>query len=218
MKKSITIIILLLCPFWASAQWSVNLKAGAGYAKEIEKEVDPGAGISFSFFSRPGYSYFGGIDVEYSFSKHLGLGSGLLYSYSRSMDGYANQFQMKQYWHSETLNVPVSLLWKPGTAGRSTFQAGLSAKINLRHHQYETSQPEYMANLTYRDNPFFLGFHLGYEYAPAERFRVGILLNEDIGFFLKQIVNAGNGDVYRIFYRHYFTPQLTLSYSLFRSK
>ena len=219
MKKIKTTLLLLFLglPFIATAQWSVNLKAGAGYAKEIAKEVDPGGGISFSFFSRPGYSYFGGADVEYFFSKHLGVGSGLTYAYSKSLDNYVySMFQTKQYWHSETLNLPLSLLWKPGAKGRSILQAGLSAKINLRHHQYENGllQP-----FTYRDNPFFLGFHLGYEYSPIERFKVGVLLNEDIGWFLKEVGrDANNGKVFRSFYRHYFTPQITLSYCLFKGK
>jgi len=175
---SIILLSLLWLPFWVSAQWSVNLTAGGGIAKEFERE-EIKSERSYSFFSTPGYSYFAGIGVYYFFSQHIGMGSGLAYSNIRSRDNLMqNAFGITKYWHSETLKVPFSLLWAPGVSGRSILQFGFSAEINLRHHEYEKDQH----SITYRDNPFFLGFHLGYEYNLSERFRLGILLNDDVTY------------------------------------
>ncbi len=219
MKKSIILFILLWLPFLAAAQWTVNLKAGAGTAKEFEREVipaDPKNGLSYSFFSTPGYSYFGGVDVNYFFSQHLGLSTGLAYSFSRSRDDLMGDvFGFEEYWISETIKTPVSLLWSPGNSGRSIIRVGFSAEINLRHQEFEKGQH----SITYRDNPFFLGFHLGYEYGLSKRFRLGILLNTDMTYFLNQIEHDYiTGEVFINYRRYYFTSQITLSYQLFGSR
>ncbi len=123
-----------------------------------------------------------------------------------------NFFRITEYWHSQTLKVPVSLLWKPGVSGRSILQFGFSAEINLRHHEYDTGQQ----SITYCDHPFFLGVHLGYEYKLFNRFKLGILLNQDITWFMKQIEHDYNtGEVFWSHRRYYFTPQITMSYKLF---
>ncbi len=139
-RKSIILISLLWLPFWAAAQWSVNLAAGGGIAKELEREEVKDQN-SYSFFSTPGYSYFAGIGVDYFFSQHLGLGTGMAYSFSRSLnDLMYDVFQFERYWHSETIKIPISLLWIPGGSGRSILQLGFSTEINLRHHEYEKDQ------------------------------------------------------------------------------
>ena len=215
MKKIFILSVLLWLPFWVAAQWSVSIKAGAGVAKEFERgndASDPDNGLSFSFFSTPGYSWFAGMYADYSFSQRLGLGTGLAYSYSRSPDDLMHDaFGFNDYWHAQTLKIPVSLLWSPGASEHSLLRFGFSGEINLRHHEFDKSQ-----SITYRDNPFFLGVHLGYEYALSQRFRLGILLNSDITYFLEQVEMADfNGNVAVSFKRYYFTSQLTLSYRIF---
>lgn len=120
-------------------------------------------------------------------------------------------FGFNDYWHAQTLKIPVSLLWSPGASGRSLLRFGFSGDINLRHHEFDKSQ-----SITYRDNPFFLGVHLGCEYALSQRFRLGFLLNSDITYFLEQVEMADfNGNVAVSYKRYYFTSQLTLSYRIF---
>ena len=216
MKKSIILLSLFCLPFWAAAQWTVNIRAGAGTAREFARDYTPSDHDnlpSYSSSSTPGYSYFGGIDANYFFSSHLGIETGLYYSYNRSRDELMHDaFDFQKYWVSQTLEIPVGLLWTPGTSGRSLLRCGFSANINLRHHEYDKNQ-----SITYRDNPFFLRFHLGYEYGLSKMFSIGILLNSDITRFLSQIEWANTvGDVVAINHkRFYFTPLLTLRYQLF---
>ena len=215
MKRIFILSVLLWLPFWAAAQWSVSIKAGAGVAKEFERDNDASDldnGLSFSFFSTPGYSWFAGIYTDYFFSQRLGLGSGLAYSYSRSRDDLMNDaFNFNDYWHAQTLKIPVSLLWLPGASGHSLLRFGFSGEINLRHHEFDNSQ-----SITYRDHPFFLGVHFGYEYALSQRFRLGILLNSDVTHFLEQVEMADfNGNVAVSYRRYYLTAQVTLSYRIF---
>ena len=216
MKKSIILLSLFCLPFLAAAQWTINIRAGAGTAMEFARDYDSSDNDnlpSYSFYSTPGYSYFGGIDANYFFSSHLGVETGLYYSYNRSLDDMLHDFiGFHQYWVSQTLEIPVGLLWTPGTSGRSLLRFGFSANINLRHHEYDKNQ-----SITYRDNPFFLRFHMGYEYGLSKMFSIGILLNTDITHFLSQVMWADTaGDVVAINYtRFYFTPLLTLRYQLF---
>jgi hypothetical protein len=210
MKKIFILTVLLWLPFWAAAQWSVSIKAGAGMAKEFERDDD--GGLSFSFSSTPGYAWFAGVYADYYFSQRLGIGSGLVYAYSRSRDDLIDDhFGFDYYWRSQALKIPVTLLWAPGASGRSLLRFGFSGEINLRHHEFDKSQ-----SITYRDHPFFLGVHFGYEYALSQKFKIGILLNSDITYFLEQVeIGDSNGNIAVSYRRYYFTSQVTLSYRIF---
>jgi len=211
MKKTILFISLLWLPFWASAQWSVNINGGAGIAKEWERQP-PNAQSTLptvSFYSTPGYSFQGGIDAIYYITPHFGLGSGVVYSHNRSLDDYIEI--IKIYWHSETIKIPLTLQWTLGSSLRSTIQFGFYLNINLRQHEFDS-----VGSITYRDKPFFMGLRLGYAYKLGNRLSLGILFNEDLNGFMNEIYqDYRRGITYKSYNRYYFTTQITFSYRLF---
>ncbi len=208
---------LLWLPFLVSAQWSANLIAGGGLA--FVTAINPGYGSSepqHFGYSTTGYSFQGGIEVNYFYTSRFGLGSGLIYSHSRSlMDFQANpDVTIKKYWHSETISIPLNLNWALGKARRSTIVFGLVGNINLRHHEFDA--PDYRSS-TYRNHPVFLGIHAGYYYNLGNRFQIGILFYRDIEWFRKEIFQNPDCTIEPALTkeRYFHTAQLTFSYRLF---
>lgn len=215
MKKIVILFFLFCVPFWAVAQWSVNFTLGSGIAKEWEHPGNSWTSEFPSSISKPGLAVLAGFDADYYFRPHLGIGTGLTLAYGRSIDAYlaiASVYQ--EYWYSEALRVPLSLVWTPGKKRHSTFKFGISGNINLRHHKLQAPvQP------SYRDNPFFMGAHIGYCYKFDRKLKIGLLLNEDLNWFLNQVYIVYNtyppGESYN---RYYFTAVATLSYQLWGKK
>ncbi len=217
MKKIMLLFGLLWLPFLASAQWSVLMTAAAGVAAETSITPAYGSSEPLHFgYSTLDYSFQGGVEVSYFYTPRFGLGSGLIYSHSRSlMDFRANpDATEKKYWHSETIKIPLNLNWAFGKARRSIILFGLVGNINLRRHEFDP--PDY-SSVTYRNNPFFLGIQLGYHYKLGNRFQIGILLYRDINWFRKQIFQNSDGTIEPALTseRYFHTVQLTLSYRLF---
>jgi len=219
MKKISLLFGLLWLPFLVSAQWSVQMTAVAGVAAETSITPAYGSSEPLHFgYSTLDYSFQGGVEVNYFYTSRFGLGSGLTYSHSRSlMDFRANpDVTEKKYWYSETIKIPLNLNWALGKARRSIILLGIVGNINLRRHEFPPSGDGYGPS-SYRDNPFFLGIHLGYYYSLGNRLRVGILMYRDINWFSKQIFQNPNGTIEPALTskRYFHTAQLTLSYRLF---
>jgi len=208
MKKLLFFAAIFCLPLLSEAQWVINLNGSAGMAKRWSSK----SGDLQSFYSTPGVSFTVGGEVQYYFTKRTGLGFGVEYAYSRALnDDYNDRFHEKTYYYSKTIRLPISFLWLPGNLMRSVIRIGISGNINTKHHNYDLNE-----TTTYRDNPFFMGIHAGYSYLLGKRFRLGILLNEDMGWFVRESDkdNISNPPLY--YTSHYFfTANVSFSYRIF---
>ena len=218
MKKTVVSFVLLTLPFLASAQWSAYITGGGGSAiKNVTESVlmsnyttNKQHTNSVAF----GYSFQGGLDINYFWSPKLGLASGLTYYYSRVPGETLTTGELSQEnWHSEAMQIPLSLLWSPGKRHRSIIRLGFSANFSLMYNTFGQA-------INYWYNPFFWEVHLGYSRSIGDRFRLGLLLSQNLNWYMKEEVtnavsDAGSGMVNK----HYFTNVLvTVSYRLFGNK
>ena len=218
MKKFTLLAMGLLLPFFMVAQWSFLLTTAGGVASEnsVTPSIPGSPGASFSGYSQAGLALQGGFEADYYFScSRLGLGSGIFYSYNRSLQTQdANPFWSlgEKYWYAESIRVVANLFVGLGKSRRSVLLFGLAGNFNLRHHDYDLPK---MSSITYRDNPFFAGIQTGYKYKWGKRFEAGVLLYRDVSWFVNQIFyadNLGNINPGTIYHRYYHTAQLTFSY------
>ena len=219
MKKFTLLAMGLLLPFFMVAQWSFLFTTAGGVASEngVTPPYPNGSqGSSYTPYSTVGPSLQGGVEADYYFScSRLGLGSGIFYSYNRSLqtlDANPVSSIRKEYWHAESIRIVANLFVGLGKSRRSVLLFGLAGNFNLRHHQYATPD---MGSTTYRDNPFFAGIQTGYKYKWGKRFVVGVLLYRDVSWFVNQISyedSQGHVAPFSVEHRYYHTAQLTFSY------
>jgi hypothetical protein len=216
MKKSLSLFLLLCLPFLAPAQWSVRIFAGGGPAFEAaheEKQIDnyrvEKSKVTDNGF---GYSFQGGVNMQYFINRRFGFGTGLGYQYKYSdiitlPEDYAPYHKGK--WHSESLIIPFNFLWSPGKRHHSVFNAGLATHINLM--PYETYWGVY--NDQY---PVFVSAQLGYAYRLGKRFQMGLLMETDLGWYARTAAYTPDQTNAIIFANRSFTSaQIILSYRLF---
>ncbi|MBE0651624.1 MAG: hypothetical protein IH595_12400 [Bacteroidales bacterium] len=226
MRRSFTIFILLLFPFWANAQWTVQITAGGGPAMELAREVHQIVASRAEYSNGTngyfGYSYQAGLDVQYFINSRIGIGTGVAYQYSGSKDDLESYFGYQSQQHSSAIKIPVNLLWSPGKLHHSLFRFGLAANIGL--------MPYKMLNSYVTDEyaPFFSSLVLGYSYQLGKRLNAGILINNDINWYSRVTqynINYDSGGIENnnttenfIFNKHFFTAMIILSYRLFGNK
>lgn len=218
MKNTIIILLSLLCfPFWASAQWQVNLVSEAGLAVETLSQTTQAPGSNtekpYSNYGALGYSFYGGFETQHFFTTRIGFASGLGFSYVKSPDDIVSYPQSN--WRSVSIKIPIELLVALGSGHHSNLRFGFSPHINLLQ-----KSPDYESPFTYTYQPVFWSIHTGYFYKPSKRLQVGIMLNRDISSFLKQrqegtVVNNDPETVNLITRHSFFTAQLSLHYHLF---
>lgn len=213
MKKTLLLFSLLWLPFLASAQWSVQITAGGGSAAEsavaVKQVIYSRAETKQETTSDFGYSFQGGIDVQYFINSKIGFGTGLGYRYSKSRVLTVLSPSGEKNWHAESIKIPFVFLWSPGESHRSVFNVGMATHFNLMRYDIASSVE------TNNQNPVFTSAQLGYAYKLGERFQVGILLDRDISWYSRTTNYLSETT---LFYDRYFTSlQLTLSYRLFGS-
>ncbi|MBE0649238.1 MAG: hypothetical protein IH595_00205 [Bacteroidales bacterium] len=221
MKRIFIMLTFLLFPFWASAQWSAYITGGVGGAYETMSEslflvpqytyVD-----GYSSSAAYGYSFQGGLDIEYFISPRFGLATGLGYTFSHSPGATLNVTggSLETKWHAEqAIEIPISLLWSPDRRHLSTISLGLSSNFSL---MYNTLIVYGSGFLWY--NNYFWGAHVGYSRQLGDRLRLGILLNRNLNWYMEEIAfqkittDVGSGTLRA---RHYYTNLLvTVSYRL----
>ncbi len=221
MKKTISIFIFLVFPFFAKAQWSAYARIGAGFAGETINESvllmpDYNTFKPYLSSSALGYSFQGGLDVNYFFSTRFGLASGLDYNYAKcpgevllvAGDFYSNP-------HSEALKIPLSLLWSPGKRHRSLLRLGLSANFGLMYNA-----PGITGSILWY-NYYFWGVQIGYARRWGDRFRLGLLWQRNLNWYMEEIAGHAGTDVGSgtLFAKHYFSNlMITVSYRLLGGK
>jgi hypothetical protein len=220
MKNTIIILGLLCLPFWAPAQWQVNLVSEAGLAIETVSQTTqaPGDKTEKPYFNYGvlGYSFYGGIEAQHFFTTHIGFASGLGFSYIKSPDDVVNYPYSN--WRSVSIKIPLDMLIELGSRHHANLRFGFSPHINLLQ-----KSPDYESPFTYAYKPVFWSVHAGYYYKPGNRLQVGIMLNRDISSFLKQLqegvsINGGAETVNFITRHYFFTVQLSLRYRLFEKQ
>lgn len=225
MKRIFIMLTFLLLPFWASAQWSAYVTGGIGSAYETMSEslfLLPHYTIvnGYSRSTAYGYSFQGGLDIEYFISPRFGLATGLGYTFSHSPGAFLNVAggSLETKWHAEqAMEIPISLLWSPGRRHLSTINLGLSSNFSLMNN---TSFIYGSGFLWY--NNYFWGAHLGYSRRLADRLRLGILLDQNLNWYMEEFAyktittDVGTGTLRA---RHYYTDlMVTVSYRLLGGK
>ena len=198
MKKIFIIFSLLLLPFWATAQWSVQINAGAGPgyedAREIHQIVSSRAEYSMGSIVYPGFSFQAGMNVHYFISTRIGVGTGLAYQYTQAKDDDYLELGLPtapKKRHVSSIKIPFVLLWSPGSRSHhSLFGFGLDANISLMSYKHWDSYTtdDYL--------PFFSSLLIEYSYRLRKRFSMGILINRDINWYSRTThydVGVGNG-------------------------
>ncbi len=215
MKKiKTTLLSLLLClPFWATAQWSVRVFAGGGSANETANQEK-----QLTYFRiknskitdiAAGYTFQGGINVQYFICPKFGFCTGVGYQYSKTVGllDFITSYGVHPNWHSESIKIPFNFLWSPGKRHHSVFNAGLATHINLM--SYGT-----FGGLSNDQYPVFTSAQLGYAYKLGKRFQAGILLESDIGWYAR--TTSYEPSQTTIFAnRSFSSAQIILSYRLF---
>ena len=224
MKRIFIILALLLFPFWALAQWSAYVTGGIGSAYEA---------ISESVFRVPqytyvdgysrsvayGYTFQGGLEIEYSISSRFGLATGLDYTFSHSPGADLNVAggSLRTKWHAEqAIEIPISLLLLPGRRHLSTIKLGLSSNFSLMYNTLGV----YGSGMLWYNN-YFWGAHLGYSRRLDDRLRLGILLNQNLNWYMEELsfktmTGVGYGVIRA---RHYYTNlMVTVSYRLLEGR
>lgn len=222
MKKTIAIFILLIFPFFANAQWSFKISAGAGPGFEAIKETYRIVASQAEYGSYAqtyfGYSFQGGIKVQYFISKRFGVGTGLLYHYSQANNDDNLDLSLSYVPRSRPSNsirIPYYLLWSPGKSHHSIFSFGLASNINLMPYRHWGNKiiDDYV--------PFYTTLILGYYYRVGKRFTAGITLNHDINWYCRTthynyFTNYGPYNI--LHERHFNSARVTMDYRLFANK
>jgi hypothetical protein len=225
MKRILIILTFLLFPFWASAQWTAYITGGIGGAYETMPEslfLAPQYTLikNYSHSAAYGYSFQGGLDIEYFISPRFGLATGLSYTFSHSpgatltVAGGSTETQ----WHAEqAIDIPLSLLWFPDRKHLSTISLGLSSNFSLM----DNTPFVYGSGFLWYNN-YFWGAHLGYSHRLGNRLKLGILLNRNLNWYVEEfsyntsITSLGTGTLRS---RHYYTNlTVTVSYRLLGGK
>lgn len=212
MKKVKTTLLLLFLglPFLATAQWSARLFVGGGYAMETAYEVLQNNYSKIEqhqlHYADNGYTFQGGINVQYFISPKFGFGTGLGYQYSKTSGFISTPPPEGTNWHSESLKIPFNFLWSPGKLHHSVFNIGLATHFNLMV-RYVVN---YKTNYQY---PVFTSAQLGYTHRLGERLQLGIQFEKDLGWYSRTAYYETNTTS---FDPRYFTSlQVILSYRLF---
>jgi hypothetical protein len=214
----------------AEEKWSVYLSLGGGNAMEQNIRTDYPTPKSSGKrnnegYNIPGYTFHGGLDVEYHFVPRFGLASGISYVYSRipgeaEYEGYGfSPFKFR----SEAIQIPLSLLWLPGKRHNSMFNLGVSANFGLLNNMLTLAGNDYWWH-----KRFIWESHFGYSRRLGDHFRVGALLTWDLNYYIKENIVTSilipEGSQYGTPYgmavskRYFSTMQLTVGYRLFGSK
>ncbi len=211
MKKSLFLFLLLCIPFWATAQWSVQAFAGGGAAYESAYEVfrNNSSGLEQHqlHYADNGYTFQGGINVQYFISPKFGFGTGFGYQYSKTSGFVSMPPPEGTNWHSESLKIPFNLLWSPGKLHRSVFNIGLATHFNLMQ-RYDVSY--YESNYQY---PVFVSVLFGYTHSLGKRFQWGVLFEKDLSWYSRTDYMETHITV--LDPRHFTSLQVIFSYRLF---
>ena len=222
MKKTITILSLLMLPFFAKAQWSFQLTAGAGPGLEVVKEMirmtPTQAELRGFTKAYAGYSFQGGMKAQYFISPRFGIGTGLLYQYGQAKNddnldlglSYVSRIRP-----SKSIKIPFYLLWSPGKSHHSIFSFGLASNINLMPYKHWGAEiiDDYI--------PFYTTLVVGYYYRVGKRFEAGISMNRDINWYCRTThynLTTSFGPSNVLHERHFYSAQVTMNYQLFAKK
>ncbi|MBN2637596.1 MAG: outer membrane beta-barrel protein [Bacteroidales bacterium] len=218
MKKIRTLLfIFTVClPFWSTAQWSVNFFAGGGPAHETanqEKQVTYfRLKDSKTTYGNAGYTFQGGINVEYFINQKIGFGTGVGYQYSKTDGlpvGFSTPTGELPNWHSESIKIPFNFLWSPGKSHRSVLNVGLATHFNLM--SYGT-----FGGLSNDQNPVFTSAQAGYTYRLGKGFQIGIVIETDLSWYARTTSYPSDQPPTTVFAnRSFSSAQLILSYRLF---
>lgn len=225
MKRTFIVFILLLFPFWASAQWSAYVTGGIGGAYEtISESVFLVPQYTFvhgySHYAAYGYSFRGGLDIEYFITPRFGLATGLGYAFSHSPGSnlHVAGGSLEPKWHAEqAIEIPISLLWSLGRRPLSTINLGISSNFSLMYNTLGV----YGSGVLWYNN-YYWGVHLGYSRKLGNHLRLGVLLNRNLNWYMEEssfqtfTTGVGNGSLRA---RHYYTNfMVTVSYRLLGGK
>ncbi len=191
MKRIILILVCLCFCSIGNAQVSFGPEAGGLFSNYIQKLN----GEVLATKARLGL-HIGGI-VDYKFSNALSLQSGVLYV----MNGYKlDYFFSNNIINVNTIEVPLSLIYKTGHPGKDRFFVGAGPyyALNLGGTKKETgngtsSTTTFTAgndrdNDGIKKNDFGLGLNVGYELTTGLYFRV----HYQLGFV--NLLPAGDAD------------------------
>jgi len=204
---------LLALPFWASAQWAIQLSAGTGMAKLWQK-TEIHSETSNQTYAAVNWSTVLGAEFFYHVNEHLSIGTGASYAYTYYEDPvYSSEF-LTEHTDLKTIQIPLNFQWTTGKKLRSVFTLGIMANINLLQHDYRFD-PDY--TYTYRYTPFYTGIRAGYAYVLGKRISLGIDLYEDLSAFMTEKYLSGTDpqEVVKTNHRYFYMAQIMLHYRLF---
>lgn len=196
-KKNILVLAILFAPFMAMAQFKVDFSLSPGINKV--KVETPGPG-----YDQSGFSFRGGADAIYMFNSNLGIGSGLSFSYYKSI------WELPEIDRSSNaISIPLNLLYHFSS---SPIEAlfGTTANFNLN----KKLQPNVNNKEEYK--PLYLTLQVGAFYYLNDKFKLGIIADAGISpYYENKVLNAApqyGTPIYKYFLQ---SLSLKLNYTLF---
>jgi len=199
-KKHILVLIIIIAPFIAMAQFKVDFSLSPGISKVFINSAIGQTSI-LQDEHKLGTSMKGGFESSYTFKSNFGLGIGIFYSYNKSNWYYENRLQIKRY--SKAISIPINANYKIKSL-KLGFIIGAAININL-NEDYAS-----IGNHKLENNNLFFSFQGGCFYSLSDVIKLSLLYESDIDPFYSDTYLDHPSENY-----YFRSLNLKISYTLF---